>query len=139
MADTKSPEPELDGATQDLWTLIKQLRIRDLVDAIKQITVDDFQHLANVARDRPLNFETSSLFCKEFTKTRTGYAVLAAVTTTICCIIISGYSGELLSALLAGLRLINAGPAAGKAPGTYVSLERLADIASQDQSLQPLV
>lgn len=115
MADIKSPEPEHDGAADDLWTLIKQLRMRDLVDAIKRITLDDFQHFTNVARGRSLNFETSTLLCKEFIKTRTGCVVLGAVIATISTVIISVYSAEHPPLLLAALRLINAGPAAGKA------------------------
>ncbi|KAH0287714.1 hypothetical protein M436DRAFT_50941 [Aureobasidium namibiae CBS 147.97] len=116
MADTKLLDAEQDVAAEDLWTLVKQLRVRDLVNAIKQITSDDFQHLANVARGRPLNLETFALLCKEFIKTRTGLALLSAVIAIICTIVISVYATQLPSPVSAGLRLMKAGPSAGKAP-----------------------
>lgn len=116
MADTKLPEQ--DDGPEHPWTLVKQLRMRDLVNAIKQIELDDFQHLASIARGRPSNLETYTLLCKEFIKTRTGRAILSVVTAIVCCtIFISAYSTKLLLPLLAGLHLIHAGPAPGKMLG----------------------
>jgi len=120
MADTKPSDPEQDVVFEDLWTLIKQLRVRDLVNAIKQITSDDFQHLASIARGRPSNLETYTLLCKELIKTRTGCALLSAATAIICTIVISVYATQLPSPVSAGLRLIKAGPTAGKAPSPNI-------------------
>jgi len=117
MADTKLLDPEQDVVAEDLWTLVKQLGVRGLVNAIKQITSDDFQHLANVARGRPLNLETFTLLCKKFIKTRTGRTLLRAVTAIICTIIFSFCATKLPSPIPAGLRVIR-GPAAGKAPSS---------------------
>jgi len=117
MADTKLLDPEQDVAAEDLLTLVKQLRVHDLVNAIEQITSNDFQHLASIARGRPSNLETYTLLCKELIKTRTGRALLGAVTAIVCTIVISVYATQLPSPISAGLRLIKAGPAAGKAPG----------------------
>lgn len=116
MADTKPPAPEHDGAPEDPWTLIKQLRIRDLVNAIKQITLDDFQHLANVARGRPLNLETFTFLWKGFIKMRTGCAILIAVAVVVCIILLV-YPMVVASPFLAGLGFTNAGPAAGEMLG----------------------
>lgn len=116
MADAKLLDPEQDVAPEDLWTLVKQLRVRDLVNAIKQITSDDFQHLASIARGRPMNLETYTLLFMELIKARTGRALLSAVTAIICTIIFSFCATKPPSPIPAGLRLIR-GPAAGKAPG----------------------
>lgn len=111
MSDTELPEQN-DGP-EERPLRIKQLSIRDLVNAIKQIGVDDSQHIISIARGRPLNLETYTLLCKESIKTRTGRAVLSAVIATISTIIVSIYSTKLWTSLLAGLHLINAGPAPG--------------------------
>jgi hypothetical protein len=121
MADTKFAEPDQDGAPEGLWTLIKQLRIRDLVNAIKQITLDDFQHLANVARGRPLNLETFTLLCKEYSKTRTGCATLITVAIVVCTIILV-YPMAVTSPFLNSLGFTDVGPAAGKTLGQRPSL-----------------
>jgi hypothetical protein len=113
MADTKFSEPEQDGAAEDLWTLIKQLRIRDLVVAIKQIALSDFQHLANVARGRPLDLETFTLLCKEFVKTRTGCTILTVVAVVVCIILLV-FAIKVAAPFLAAYGFTSAGPAAGK-------------------------
>ncbi|KAI4740701.1 hypothetical protein E4T50_08853 [Aureobasidium sp. EXF-12298] len=112
MADTKFADTEQDGLPEDLWTLIKQLRIRDLVNAIKQIALDDFQHLANVARGRPLNLDTFTLLCKEFVKTRTGRTILTVVAVVVCIILLV-YSMKIVAPFLFALGFTNVGPAAG--------------------------
>lgn len=113
MADTKFAEPEQDGAPEDLWTLIQQLRIRDLVNAMKQITLDDIQHLTNVDRGRPLNLETFTLLCKEYSKTRTGCATLTTIAIVVCTIILV-YPMVVASPFLNGLGFTDVGPATGK-------------------------
>jgi hypothetical protein len=133
MADTKFAEPEQDDAPEGLWTLTKQLRIRDLVNAIKQIVFDDFQHLANVARGRPLDLETFTLLCKEFVKTRTGCAILIVVAVVVCIILLV-YSMEIAAPFLVALGFTNVGPAAGKTLGLRSSFERSTNVSPQDPS-----
>ncbi|KAG9512943.1 hypothetical protein KCV07_g9095, partial [Aureobasidium melanogenum] len=110
MLDTKLPDQ--DNVPEDIWTLIKQLRIRDLVNAIKQIDLNDFQHLVNVARGRPLNLETVILLSKEFVKTRTGCATLVALAVVVGVILLV-YPLAVASPFLAAVGFTSAGPAAG--------------------------
>jgi hypothetical protein len=111
--DTESPEPEQDNVLENLWTHVERLQIQDLVNAINQIVLDDFQYLADVAKDQPLNLETFTLLCKEFIKTHTGCAILTTVAVVVCIIILV-YPMAVASPFLAGLGFTNAGPAAGK-------------------------
>ncbi|KAH0368134.1 SGNH hydrolase, partial [Aureobasidium melanogenum] len=96
---------EQDNVPVDIWTLIKQLRIRDLVNAIKQIVLDDFQHLVNVARGRALNLETFTLLFKEFVKTRTGCATLVTLA------VVFGIITFITIPFLESLGFISTGPA----------------------------
>lgn len=111
MLDTKLPEQ--DNVPEDIWTLIKQLRIRDLVNAVKQVVVDDFQHLVNVARGRPLNLETVTLLFKEFVKSRTGRTTLITLAVVVCIILVV-YPMAVASPFLATMGFTSTGPAAGK-------------------------
>ncbi|KAG9893935.1 SGNH hydrolase, partial [Aureobasidium melanogenum] len=103
---------EQDDVPEDIWTLVKQLRIRDLVNAIKQIVLNDFQHLVNVARGRPLNLETVTLLFKEFVKTRTGCATLVTLAVVVGIILLV-YPLAVASPFLATMGFTSAGPAAG--------------------------
>jgi hypothetical protein len=114
MADTTLPEEGM--VPENLWTLIKQLRICDLAIAIKQIVLDAFKHLTNVTKGRSSNLETSTLLCKEFVKTRTGYAVLTAVAVVVYTIL-SIYFMSLALPFLDGLNFVSTEPAAGKLLG----------------------
>lgn len=121
MLDTKLPDQ--DNVPEDIWTLIKQLRIRDLVNAIKQIDLNDFQHLVNVARGRPLNLETVILLSKEFVKTRTGCATLVALAVVVGVILLV-YPLAVASPFLAAVGFTSAGPAAGKILNSNLHLFR---------------
>ncbi|KAG9588715.1 hypothetical protein KCU77_g12248, partial [Aureobasidium melanogenum] len=110
MLDTKLPDQ--DNVPEDIWTLIKQLRIRDLVNAIKQIVLNDFQHLVNVARGRQLNLETVILLFKEFVKTRTGCAILVALAVAVGIVLLI-YPMAAASPFLTTIGFTSAGPAAG--------------------------
>ncbi|KAH0348892.1 hypothetical protein KCU83_g5926, partial [Aureobasidium melanogenum] len=108
MLDTELPDQ--DNVSEDIWTRIKQLRIRDLVNAIKQIVLNDFQHLINVARGRQLNLETAILLFKEFVKTRTGCAILITLAVVIG-ITLFVYPMAVASPFLTTIGFTSAGPA----------------------------
>ncbi|THV91050.1 hypothetical protein D6D26_09216 [Aureobasidium pullulans] len=114
MSRSKSPQP--DDTPESIWTLIKQLRFRDLINAIKQTVIDDFQHLANVARGRKLSFETVALLVTEFVKTRTGRAIIIAlvVVAFVVTVVILIYPMRVAAPFLGALGFTHAGPAAGK-------------------------
>ncbi|THV64432.1 hypothetical protein D6D28_09910 [Aureobasidium pullulans] len=120
MSRSKSPQP--DDTPESIWTLIKQLRFRDLINAIKQTVIaikqtviDDFQHLANVARGRKLSFETIALLVTEFVKTRTGRAIIIAlvVVAFVVAVVILVYPMCVAAPFLGALGFTHAGPAAG--------------------------
>jgi hypothetical protein len=83
MADTKFSEPEQDGAPEDLWTLVKQLRICDLVNAIKQIVLDDLQRIFNLARDRPFTLADFTSLNKDYLEMCEHLSIVTAITSMI--------------------------------------------------------
>jgi hypothetical protein len=109
MADTKFSEPEQDGAPEAPWTLIKQRRIRDLIKAIKQTVLDDFQRIINLARDRPFTLADFTALNKDFFEMCEDLSIFSALTSVICTIF-SIYLGIFAWSFLAG-------PAAGKTLG----------------------
>jgi hypothetical protein len=106
MADTKFSESEQDCAPEDLWTLIKQLRIYDLVIAIQQTVLDDIQRIINLARDRPFTLADFTSLNKEFFEMCEDLSIFTALTSVICTILLF-YLGILAWSSLTG-------PAAGK-------------------------
>jgi hypothetical protein len=111
MTDTKLSGEVV--APKDLWTLVKQLRVCDLVNAIKQIVLDDFQQLANVSGGRVLNLEPITLRFKELPKTRIGRTYLITITFLVCKIFLN-YVNRAVVPFLSALGSTNAGLAAGK-------------------------
>ncbi|KAI4730228.1 hypothetical protein E4T49_02144 [Aureobasidium sp. EXF-10728] len=97
---------------EDMWTLLKQLRICDFLTAIKQVVLGDFQRLVNVTKGRPLNFETVALLFKESIKTRTGLTALN-IFAVVVCIILLVYPMAIASPFLSAAGFTDAGPAAG--------------------------
>jgi hypothetical protein len=81
MADTKFSEPEQDGAPEAPWTLIKQRRIHDLINAIKQTVVDDFQRIINLARDRPSTLADFTALNKDFFEMCEDFSIFTALTS----------------------------------------------------------
>jgi hypothetical protein len=120
MADDNAPEQEV--APENLWTHVKELEIHDLVNTINEIAVNDFQHLADVAKDQPLHLETFAMLCKEFIDTCTGRAILTTVAVVVCIIILV-YPMAIASPFLGGLGFTSVGPAAGTTPDLQSSLE----------------
>ncbi|KAI5198141.1 hypothetical protein E4T39_06887 [Aureobasidium subglaciale] len=100
---------------KNLWTLIKQRRLRELITAIKQIVCGDIQHLANIAAGRKLNFKTFVVVGNEVGKTHTGCVavVTLALVAVIACIVVTVYPWAVATPLLNALGFTGAGPAAG--------------------------
>ncbi|CAD0092972.1 unnamed protein product [Aureobasidium mustum] len=111
MPDTKRPGQ--DNVSEDVWTLFKQLRIDNLVDAIKETTFSDFEHLTSIVKGRELNLETFTLLISEANKTRTGKAMRTTIGLAVC-VVLFVYPMAIVSPFLATLGFTNAGPAAGK-------------------------
>ena len=87
--------------------------IDNLIDAIEETVFGDFEHLANIAKERELNLETFDLVISEAVKTRTGKAMLIT-TGLVVCIVLVLHPMAVVSPFLATLGFTEAGPAAGK-------------------------
>ena len=98
---------------QNTSDLIKQLHVDNLIDAIEETVFGDFEHLANIAKERELNLETFDLLISEAVKTRTGKAMLIT-TGLVVCIVLVLHPMAVVSPFLATLGFTEAGPAAGK-------------------------
>lgn len=102
-----------DNEPEGILPLVKQLRIRDLTSAIKQIPLGDFRHLTNVAKGRQLNFDTFTLLLQEAIKTRTGRTVTVTIAIAVG-IIVQVYPKVAATTFLKSLGFASTKPASGK-------------------------
>lgn len=117
MSDIKLHEQDNDP--EGISTLVKQLKIRDLISAVKQIGLGDFRHLANVARGRQLNFNTFTLLFKEVIKTRTGRTAIVVIAIAVG-MIVSVHLEVTTTPFLKSLGLTSTGPSSGKMLSEYI-------------------
>lgn len=102
-----------DNVLGETRALISQLKPHDTIEAIKTVTLKDLQHLAAIARDRPLNAETVKMLFEEAMKTHSvGTTAIAAA--LVIYIIIVCFPLAAVTPFLAALGFTSVGPAAGE-------------------------
>jgi hypothetical protein len=105
-----NPHPGMDLSS--IKTLVSQLKIQDLVNAIRTVTMNDIERVSNVARGRELNVDTMKLLFEEATKLHnTGNAMIAI--GLVICVILLIFPMAVTTPFLATLGFTSVGPAAG--------------------------